>query len=291
MVSTGQEAGPGGAHQPQYLLIASDLREAIASGAHGVGEVIPTQHALTARYHVSRRTAQRAVEELRSWGLIDAGVRGRGPRVVARGAVPHTLTEYIADAFRAEDVTLDVLSFTTERLSKVVTRQLESTKEAAGTWPKTIRLRMLLPSLEAVHPLPYLLADPADSRPLKRLRRLIRMYAGQLEHSLVTLKEDGLVPSVSVAIRGMPVLPMQKLYVLNGAQALTSFYRIRTNKVELGPGDGAGEIMDLESGVDLFTWTGHPGGDTPREEAYFDQLQLLFERYWSKLSAPLVLSE
>ncbi|WP_309110440.1 tyrosine-type recombinase/integrase [Saccharothrix sp.] len=62
-----------------YLKIAADLRGAIACGAWQAGDQLPTVATLAERYGVSFGTAQRAVAELRSAGLVD--VR-RGKRAV-----------------------------------------------------------------------------------------------------------------------------------------------------------------------------------------------------------------
>ncbi|MFC0847564.1 GntR family transcriptional regulator [Streptomyces noboritoensis] len=281
---------PGAIHQPRYLLVARDLQQEII-GHYKSGQAIPTQLALMARYDVSRQTVQRAIGELRSWGLLEPGVRGKAPRVSRGQSEPQTLDDHVKAALQVQEVTLDVWSFTTERLSKVVTRQLEDLKKERGPWPKSITVRMLLPSLDAVHAVPYLLADREDPRPLKRLRRLIRMYAGQLEHSLATLKEESLVKSVSVEMRGLSSVEGSRLYIFNGEYALTSFYQPRKNKVELGPGDEVGEICDFVSGRKSFLWRDQTRGGTPQDEAYFGELRGLFEEYWSNVSEPLVLSE
>lgn len=290
MALMGKREEPGASHRPRYLLVARDLQQEII-GRYKEGEAIPTQSSLMAHYEVSRQTVQRAIGELRSWGLIEPGVRGKPPRVSPRQSEPQTLDDHVKAAFQVQKVTLEVWSFTTEKLSKVVTRQLEGLKEEGGPWPESIKVRMLLPSLEAAHPMPYLLADRTDPRPLKRLRRLIRMYAGQLEHSLATLKEEGLVKSVSVEMRGLPSIEGNRLYIFNKQYAMTSFYQPCKNTVELGPGGKVGEICDFVSGRTPFLWRKQTEGGTPQDEAYLAELRQVFEAHWLNISEPLVLSE
>lgn len=289
MTGDGGEHG-GGARQYQYLRVAEALRERINAKEYRVGDLIPTQQSLMARYEVSRVTAQRAVETLRSWGLIDEGGRGRGSRVIALGAAPQTLAEHVAEAFAAEHVSLDVWSLTTEKLSKIVASQVEDIKSGAAPPPKSISARVLLPSLDVKYPLPRLIGDPEDPRPLLRLRRLIRMYAGQLQHSLLAAAEDGRVASVRMELRSVATLPFQKCYILNESEALTSWYRVREKEVLDDAGSEPMEILDLENGPELFVWAPTADGGSERDEVHFEALRLLFESCWSKVAEPVVLS-
>ncbi|MFI1400105.1 GntR family transcriptional regulator [Streptomyces sp. NPDC020681] len=289
MTQDGGQHG-GGARQYQYLRVAEALRERITAKEYRVGDLIPTQQSLMAHYDVSRVTAQRAVETLRSWGLIDEGGRGRGSRVIAMGAAaPQTLAEHIAEAFTAEHVSLDVWSLTTEKLSKIVASQVEDIKSGAVPPPKSISARVLLPSLDVRFPLPRLISDPDDPRPLLRLRRLIRMYAGQLQHSLLAAAEDGRVATVRTELRCVATLPLQKCYILNGTVALTSLYRVREKEVLEEAGSEPLEILDLENGPELFTWAPMAAGRSERDAAHFEELRLLFESCWSKVAEPVVL--
>ncbi|MFF3322241.1 GntR family transcriptional regulator [Streptomyces sp. NPDC002889] len=279
----------GGSPQYRYMRVAEDLRERIGN-EFGAGDLIPTQKALMARYGVSRATAQRAVETLRSWGLIDGGGRGRGPRVIAVDAAPQDLAQRVAAAFTAEHVSLDVWSLTTEKLSKVVAQQVADIESGKARAPESIEARVLLPSLDVDYPLPRLIGDVTDPRPLRRLRGLVRTYARQLEHSLLSAAEYRRVPSVRVELRSMPTLPLQKCYILNGAEALTSFYRVRRNQVRERAGSLPMEILDLGSGSASFLWTPAAGG-SERDTAYFEELRLLFESCWSNVAEPMDLGE
>jgi integrase len=65
-----------------YRRIAADLRGAIVSGVLAPGAHLPTVDELSARYSVSRGTAQRAVAVLRTAGLVTVS---KGRRAVVRG--------------------------------------------------------------------------------------------------------------------------------------------------------------------------------------------------------------
>lgn len=74
-----------------YQKIAADLRGAIACGALRPGDTLPTVVDLMARYGVSAGTANRAVAELKTEGLVTAS---RGKRAVVRD--PNQATDDVA---------------------------------------------------------------------------------------------------------------------------------------------------------------------------------------------------
>jgi GntR family transcriptional regulator len=56
----------------RYQEIAQDLRQQLADGELEAGRVLPSEASLGQRYGVSRVTIRRALEELRSEGLVDS---------------------------------------------------------------------------------------------------------------------------------------------------------------------------------------------------------------------------
>ena len=58
--------------QIRYQLIADDLRRRIADGEFAAGRVLPSESAMSARYTASRVTVRRALEALRSEGLVES---------------------------------------------------------------------------------------------------------------------------------------------------------------------------------------------------------------------------
>lgn len=62
------EAGPGA---PKYLRLADEIRRRIRSGQYPVGERLPTESALVAKFGFSPPTVRQALTVLRSEGLIE----------------------------------------------------------------------------------------------------------------------------------------------------------------------------------------------------------------------------
>src|SRR5712691_5967533 len=68
---------PSPAVVPQYVKIASDLRDKIKDGTYGPGALLPSRNELTGMYGVSAITARDALSMLSHEGYAKA-VRGRG---------------------------------------------------------------------------------------------------------------------------------------------------------------------------------------------------------------------
>lgn len=75
------------ARTPRYLELAARMRKAITSGRHGVGDQLPTEHAMRKKYNVSRHTARAALQVLEDENLIERRP-GLGTRVISTGAPP-----------------------------------------------------------------------------------------------------------------------------------------------------------------------------------------------------------
>ena len=69
--------------------VANDLLARITRGEYRVGDRLPSEHELMARYRVGRNTVREAMQSLRTLGLVD--IRPRlGARVLGQAA-PNTL--------------------------------------------------------------------------------------------------------------------------------------------------------------------------------------------------------
>ncbi|MFF8447861.1 GntR family transcriptional regulator [Streptomyces leeuwenhoekii] len=82
--------------QPEYLRIAAELRQRIASGQLAPGDQLPTLPALCATYGVSETTVRHALALLRTEGLIESRARA-GTRVRSRPPI-HRMA---ADRYRS----------------------------------------------------------------------------------------------------------------------------------------------------------------------------------------------
>jgi DNA-binding transcriptional regulator YhcF (GntR family) len=275
---------------PQYRFVADDLRKQILEGRLSAGDTLPKQQQLQRRYGVGRGTIQSAQQMLRDEGLLEGGTPGRAARVANRTANLQPLAHHITRAFAAEHVTLDVWALTTETLSKAVQNQVEAILDGRRQAPASITVRVLLPDLVTNHPYPRHVDDPDDIRPLLRLRHVIRTYAGALEHSLTLLAERGLVRQVSVAIRGLPTIPGEKRYLINGTEVLTGYYWLERGQMQNNPDGTSLEVLELRSG-DLFASSLDDQGTNALERARFEQLTLWFESRWNQVAQPLQLGD
>ena len=62
--------------EPQHLQIASYYKRQILDGEIGSGDRLPSVRAIAAEWHVSHGIAQRAVEHLKTEGLVRTGADG-----------------------------------------------------------------------------------------------------------------------------------------------------------------------------------------------------------------------
>jgi GntR family phosphonate transport system transcriptional regulator len=76
---------------PIYVQIAEELEGAMLRGQYGVGDRLPTEHALAEAYGINRHTAGQALNHLQSKGLV-IRVRGRGT-FVRPGRVDYRVAE------------------------------------------------------------------------------------------------------------------------------------------------------------------------------------------------------
>ncbi|MDJ0345072.1 GntR family transcriptional regulator [Streptomyces sp. H10-C2] len=280
-----------------YRRIAAELRAEIESGQPAVGAQIPTQESLLRRFGVSRATVQRALDELRQDGYIDSG-KGRGSYVLDRGAARHglepdtamlSLRAHIAAAFEEPEVRLDVFSLTAETLHSALQEPLLRIREGKLR-PESIRVRLLLPSPDASLAIPRSVADPADDRPLRRLRHLVSAHAITLRSTFDGLSELGLVPDLSVMLRSVPITPVVKLYLINGRTALNGYYQVLERRISY-----EGEFIDIYDvlGLDaiLFSYQYDENDADSRGSQFVRESQKWFDSLWSTIAEELTLFE
>lgn len=235
-----------------FQQVADALRAEIVDGRISVGDQLPTQQELRARFKVSRATIQRALGELREGGYI-ASQQGQGTWVTNwrtsqasnNGTAYHpdlavvTLPKALEEAFASPEVTIDVFSLTAESLNQALAGPLA--KIRSGEYePRSVALRLLVPSLDADLALPRSVDDPADPRPLDRLRKIMERQAYSVIDAVQALRIEGLVPSVEAEVREVPITPIEKLYILNGREVLKGYYRVAKFPIPLPKRGGGG---------------------------------------------------
>ncbi|MFF7158706.1 GntR family transcriptional regulator [Streptomyces sp. NPDC008139] len=295
-----EEPGTNGS-RPPYRHIADVLRGEILDGRYAVGERIPPQAELEDRFSVSRPTIQRALGVLRDDGFID-NQRGRpsevlpweerydGTRSQEPETAPKSLRAHIAAAFEERHVTIDAYSLTTETLSRALVAPLMRVQNRELN-PVSIRLRLLLPSLDARLAIPQLVGDPDDERPLWRLRQLVRAHVLTLRSAFVAVEE--LRPDIEqvIEVRAVPITPLHKLYLVNGHTALFGHYQIIDREVEFGQ-RGKGNIYDvLGISAKLFPYRRDPEEEYAPGTQFVTESQQWFDSLWSTIAQPLSLLE
>ncbi|WP_268874549.1 GntR family transcriptional regulator [Chitinasiproducens palmae] len=119
------------AGQPLYRRVVAALRAEILSGAHPVGGLLPTEHALCERFEISRHTVREALRELRADGLI-ASRRGSGSTVINAGASQTYVhdTGSFAELAQYTSAPWDIVSNGLTRITADVAARLDSVPDA-----------------------------------------------------------------------------------------------------------------------------------------------------------------
>jgi DNA-binding transcriptional regulator YhcF (GntR family) len=282
---------------PTREQVAAVLRERIRSGALAPHASLPTQGELEQEFGVRRTVVRRALDILRSEGLVTSG-RGAPATVVEQPARPPApvegprpagvlLSERVRAALAAEHVTIDVFCMTTETLNTALSGAIPALTDGELR-PRSLRIRVLLPHPHARVALPRLVGAEEDARPRERSRNKARLYAGALCDQVEGLREQGVIEEAQVEIRGVPVTPVHKLYLLNGTESLLGYYQVLEHSVEWRKEEL--EIYDaLGHQTQLFRSCRGPEARDAQEEAFVEESQLWFQSLWSTIARPFTL--
>jgi len=283
-----------------YLHIADVLRGEIVDGVIPVGQRIPPLEELANRFNVSPQTVQRALRELRKDGFID-NQRGRSAEVLpwregAGSAAPEGMWEpgraftvlgrHVLEAFRAPQVTIDVFSLTTETLNQALIAPVQQAL-SGGPRPASVAVRVLLPGPEARLAIPRSVDDPADERPLNRLRELIRSHVVTLKSSIGQLELGAPEIARSLEVRTAPITPQHKLYLINGHTALFGYYSVFRREIVYSSGESADIYDSLGLTTPLFPSRLDPAKPEVAESRFVTESQEWFDSLWSTIAEPL----
>lgn len=281
--------------RPAFQRVADAIRGQIDRGELLPGDQLPTQAELVHDHRVSRDTVVRALKELRDAGIVQAHqgrgtfvadgrpsaapqpVGGEGPQLSGDALVSH-----LEEAFRGAEVSLDIFCLTAETFTASllpILARLRGVEPAAR--PQTLRIRLLLPSLDAHLAIPRNVDDPRDGRPLERWRSLMRTHAFVLDRAIRALHDEGLLPDASLAIRTVAITPTQKLYLFNGERLLLSMYPVHRHPVGLEDGSEV-EIFDLLGlGTRSFLF---------EDGAFVKEARNWFESVWSTIACDFTMA-
>lgn len=273
--------------------LAAALRARISNGVLAPGSRLPTQQDLSAEFGVNRTVVRQALSTLKAEGLVTMG-RGAPATVTEPVAPPPApqaagvlLPDRLHEAFRAEHVTIDTFSLTTETLHDALSYVYQGVRAGELT-PGSVTVRVLVPAADARLALPRLVADPGDERPMRRLHDIMRTCHDTLQMGLASLRVRGLVPEVSLEFRHVPVTPLHKLYVLNGTEALIGYYQVVPRQVTVDHEEV--EIYDV-LGLDapLFRSSCAADARDAQEAAFVEASRSWFESLWSTIARPSTL--
>ncbi|GAA4328321.1 DNA-binding transcriptional regulator YhcF (GntR family) [Actinomadura luteofluorescens] len=269
--------------RPPYQQVSSSLRAAILTKKEGFapGDKLPSGPELARRYTVARGTVDKALELLRSEGLIITR-QGSGSFVRERTERPVGLRPHIEAAFAEPQVTLDFAGFSSETLYNAMQEPLDKIRSGRLT-PESITVRLLLPDTTVPMAVPVLVDGLRDEVALRdRARNIALTNAGGIEHSVGVLAEYGLVKSVSVEVRVHKASSLFKLYILNRKEAFFGFYPLRERSLSL---EGEPRTFFDVTGKDttLFHHSAGPD-DASLGSLYIQQAQLWFDSVWNTIA-------
>ncbi|MFE5142746.1 GntR family transcriptional regulator [Streptomyces fagopyri] len=297
----------------EFWRVLEELRARLGNGVYPLGSTLPAQRALADELGVSRDTVQRALRALQSEGWIESR-QGSGSRVVKSPIhlgkpqqeaprVRAALGTFIARAFAQPVVRLDVFTLTSESLDAHIRLQAERIR-LGGVRPERIELRMLLPatSLElpyprAKHPASEGEAEPEGASEVEagqldqlnerlqdRLHAITRRHAISLRSALRDLKTEGLVPSVRVEVRHVPLTPAFKLYLRPGAEALFGPYEVVERSILMDDETEVDAIDVLGLGSTLTRHVNDEGDPDSSGSVFVESMCAWFDSCWNLLA-------
>ncbi|MFH8467361.1 GntR family transcriptional regulator [Streptomyces sp. NPDC017991] len=294
-MATSRTADSGGGESTQAR-VERVLREQLENGTYPPQARVPSQRQLADDFGVSRDTVQRALARLTEDGLIETR-GGSGTRVIrVPNSRPHppqslrpgsaSLKPLIEQAFRQDEVSLDVATLTAETLLRHLRNQHELIAfEGAGA-PERLRIRMLLPW--TTERLAYPRARKAeDNRIWERWRTMVRENGSRLEELRAGF--TGLGVETSVEIQHLPLTPQFKLYVINDEHMLFGPYTVlpRTIKVprEGHPGeDEAVDSLDVLGLGATLSYHRLEADDRTHDSVFFTSMREWFDSHWDRWS-------
>ncbi|MFI6894544.1 winged helix-turn-helix domain-containing protein [Streptomyces sp. NPDC050256] len=296
-----------------YQRIADKLRRGINSEEWGPGDRLPTRAQLAERFGVSPATINEALKLLRrdelivtrqgsgsfvrggaqgdrrtmrrDGGSVEGGGGGDTWAVESEGVTPVMLKPYLAEAFEAPEVTLDVFSMTTESLTKRVSDQKDRIMEGEIPPPRSIKARLMLPDCDSPNlAIPRRIDGADEPRVRQRLKAILQSHATMFKEALYELQRCTPAPEVEVEVRVVPFSPQVKLYILNRHLALQGFYVPDVGTIQLLPDREEVGIYDAYgTGATLFPYRASDD-DAENRRGVVQKCQAFFDSNWKYLA-------
>lgn len=274
--------------------IADVLRERIKAGELRAGERLPTQAELAEEFGVERGAVRQALRSLQEDGLLSNVSKGSPPRIAeqapARDEPQRTmvgLAPRLSEAFASPQVRIDAVCLTAETLMLALGEPLRFIHEGRIR-PDSVDVRILLPGRDINLAFPVSVEDAgAGEGDVVHQRWLDQRNAqGQvLRHNLRSLRSSHGI-DVRVTFRALPFTPPVKLYLLNGNEALLSYYLVTRREEEIE--SGTLDMYDtLGTESLLFSFEKRAG---QRDTAFVEESQKWFDALWETITTDLTLS-
>ncbi|MFI7057684.1 GntR family transcriptional regulator [Streptosporangium canum] len=264
-------------------MVGSSLRAAILTKREGfrAGDKLPSGSELSKHYGVACGTVDKALDLIRSEGLIVAR-QGSEPFVRERTERPVGLRPHLEAAFAAPHVTVAFSGFSSETLHNAMQEPLDKVRSGRLA-PESINVRLLLPDTSSPMAAPVLVDELRDEAALRERARTIALTnAGGIAHSVEALAELGLVQSSSVEVKVHKASSLFKLYILNRSEAFFGFYPLRERSMTI---DGSTHTSYDVTGKDttLFHHSAGPD-DASLGSQYVQQAQAWFDSVWTTIA-------
>ncbi|GAA3049382.1 GntR family transcriptional regulator [Streptomyces glomeratus] len=292
MVVTQEKAAVNGTRRSSSQELADTLRARIRTGELKAGDRLPTQAELAKEFGVQRGAVRQALRALHEDGLLSNVTKGSPPRVAEAqpvGDEPQPtmvgLAQRLTQAFAAPHVRIDAACLTAETLMLALGEPVRLIHEGRIR-PRSIDVRILLPSREINLAFPISVNSPGEEDPVHRRWLEQRNAQGHvLRHNLQALRASHHI-DVRVTFRALPFTPPVKLYLLNGAEALIAYYMLTKREEEV-----ESETLELYDTLGakslLFSFEQRAGR---RDAAFVEQSQKWFDALWETITTDLTLS-
>ncbi|MFF1394724.1 GntR family transcriptional regulator [Streptomyces sp. NPDC058287] len=292
MVVTQESVAVNGSRRSSPQEIADVLRERIKAGELRAGERLPTQAELAEEFGVERGAVRQALRSLQEDGLLSNVSKGSPPRIAeqtpARDEPQRTmvgLAPRLSEAFASPQVRIDAVCLTAETLMLAVGEPLRFIHEGRIR-PDSVDVRILLPGRDINLAFPVSATEEGDAELVHKRWLDQRNAQGQvLRHNLRSLRSSHGI-DVRVTFRALPFTPPVKLYLLNGNEALLSYYLVTRREEEIE--SGTLDMYDtLGTESLLFSFEKRAG---QRDTAFVEESQKWFDALWETITTDLTLS-
>ncbi|WP_432179508.1 GntR family transcriptional regulator [Streptomyces sp. NBC_00063] len=292
MVVTQESVAVNGSRRSSPQEIADVLRERIKAGELRAGERLPTQAELAEEFGVERGAVRQALRSLQEDGLLSNVSKGSPPRIAeqapARDEPQRTmvgLAPRLSEAFASAQVRIDAVCLTAETLMLALGEPLRYIHEGRIR-PDSVDVRILLPGRDINLAFPVSATQEGDAELVHKRWLDQRNAQGQvLRHNLRSLRSSHGI-DVRVTFRALPFTPPVKLYLLNGNEALLSYYLVTRREEEIE--SGTLDMYDtLGTESLLFSFEKRAG---QRDTAFVEESQKWFDALWETITTDLTLS-